>query len=82
MKPDVDVYDIDKLASWLKEEKIKTALHSAAFKISEAMYATDAMKDVHVQNGSSPMYFVGKQQGLNEALCRIYVALEECLQEE
>lgn len=82
MKPDVDVCDIDKLIKNAEEEKIKTAIHYAVFRIQEAMYEAETMEAVSVQNGGSIMYFVGKQQGLNEALCHIYVTLKECLQEE
>lgn len=81
MKPDVDVCDIDKLVKNAEEEKIKTAIHYAVFRIQEAMYETESMEATHAQNGSNIMYFVGRQSGLNEALCRIYVTLKECLQE-
>ena len=82
MKPDVEVFDIDNLAKGVDEEKARKALHIAAYRIREAMYETEAMEETHAQHGSNEMYFVGRLQGLNKALCSLYIALKECLQEE
>lgn len=82
MKPSIGVCDVDKLIKVIDEEKAKIALHCAASEIREAMYKAETMKAAYVHTDSNIMYFVGKQSGLDEALCRIYVALKECLQEE